>query len=151
MDDRRVRGPHRVKHIAGDEHNFRRDRNDLVDRPLERGGDVRFALIDPGGRLPLVLAETQMQIGYVDQPHGPKYRPRNALRHHRARCRAPAVQGMTRTHCVTFMRNRMASAVFPELGATVDRTAYVMRASLIQPRRRSITRPPFIEPVMLSV
>ena len=74
---------------------------------------ARLALIDPGGRLPLVLAEAQVQIGYVDQPHGPKYRPRNALRYH---------HGIARTHCVTFIRNRMAELVLPELGETVERT-----------------------------
>ena len=44
------------------------------------------------------------------------------------------------------MRNRMASAALPLLGMTVDRTVYVSLASLIQPLRRSITKPPVIDP-----
>src|SRR4030095_13600241 len=113
MNDRGVRWPNGVKHVAGDEHQIGRDLDDLVDRPPERRGDVCLALIDPGRCLPLILAETQVQIGYVDQPHGPKYRPRNALRYH---------HGTVRTHCVTFIRNRIAAFVLPEVGDTVERT-----------------------------
>ena len=49
------------------------------------------------------------------------------------------------------MRNRMAAAVLAEVGETVERTTYVIRASLIQPRRRSMTSPPVMEPDMVSV
>jgi hypothetical protein len=67
VQDRRVRRPHLVEHVAGDEHDLGRELDGLVDRPREGLGDVRLALIDPTRSQPLILAVSEVQIGEVDE------------------------------------------------------------------------------------
>ena len=69
VDDRRVHRPHGVEHVAGDDHDVRAQRDDAIDRAAERIRDVRFALVDPGGRQPVVLAEAEMEVSEVYEPH----------------------------------------------------------------------------------
>ena len=59
-----------MEHITAHEHDVRRQRNDLVDRPRERLRDVGLSLIDAARSEPLVLAEPQVQIGEVNEAQG---------------------------------------------------------------------------------
>jgi hypothetical protein len=67
VQDRRVRRPHLVEHVAGDEHHLGRELDDLVDRPRERLRHVCLALVDPTRSQPLILAVSEVQIGEVDE------------------------------------------------------------------------------------
>jgi hypothetical protein len=69
VDDRGVHRANRVEHIAGDDHDVRTQRDDAIHRAAERVRDVRFALVDPGGRQPVVLPEAQMEVSEVYEPH----------------------------------------------------------------------------------
>ena len=46
-----------------------RERDHAVDRTPERLRDVRFALVDSGGRQPVVLPEAEMEVGEVYEAH----------------------------------------------------------------------------------
>ena len=59
-----------MEHISANEHDVRRERDDLVDRPRERLRDVRLPLIDAARRQSLVLAEPQVQIGEMNEAQG---------------------------------------------------------------------------------
>jgi hypothetical protein len=52
-----------VEYIARDGHDIRPQRDDAIDRAAERMSDIRFALIDPGRRQPMVLTEAEMEVG----------------------------------------------------------------------------------------
>ncbi len=56
-----------MKHVPANEHDVRRQLDSLVDRPRERLRDVRFPLIDAARSQPLILAETEVQIGKMDE------------------------------------------------------------------------------------
>ena len=129
VNDRGVRGTHGMKHVAGDEHDVRRNLDDLVDRALERLRDIPLALVDASWGLPLVLAVAEVKIGDVDQPHAPNIDRNTRYDTSTGRVFTGAWlnvtsfdHGTARTHCVTFMVNRMASAVLPVFGVTTDRT-----------------------------
>jgi hypothetical protein len=59
-----------MKHIACDEHDIRRQFDGPVDRSRERLCDVSLSLIDAARSQPLVLAESEMQIGEVNEAQG---------------------------------------------------------------------------------
>jgi hypothetical protein len=59
-----------VKHVARDEHEVRRKLDRLVDRARERLRDISLSLIDAARSQPLILAETQVQIGEVNEAQG---------------------------------------------------------------------------------
>jgi hypothetical protein len=67
VNDRAVRGAHLVKHISAHQHHRRRELDHLVDRAGERLRDVRLPLIDATRSQPLILAESEMQVGEVDE------------------------------------------------------------------------------------
>ncbi len=60
--DGRVRRSHLVKHVARNEHQLRRELDDLVQRLPERVRDVMLALVDSARSQPLKLAEAEMQV-----------------------------------------------------------------------------------------
>jgi hypothetical protein len=62
-----------VEHIAGDDHDIRAQRDHAINRVAERIRDVRFALVDPVGRQPVVLAEAEMEVSEVYEPHTSMY------------------------------------------------------------------------------
>jgi hypothetical protein len=61
-----------VEHVAANQHQIGRNRDALVDGARERRRDISFALIDPGGGLPLVLAEPEVEVGKMDEAHAGK-------------------------------------------------------------------------------
>ena len=67
VQDRRVRRPHLMEDISTDQHDLGRQLDHLVQRARERLRDVSFALIDPSGRQPLVLAKAKMKVGEMDE------------------------------------------------------------------------------------
>ena len=62
-----------------------------------------------------------------------------------------ATHRSARIHCVTFIRKRSEAALLPAGGVSTERTRYVIRASVIHPRRRSMTRPPSMVPEIVRV
>jgi hypothetical protein len=77
MQDRRIRGSDGMEDIPRDENEIRLQLDYGVNHSLERLPDVGFALIDAVGSLPLVLAETEMDVCEVNKSH----RARIALIH----------------------------------------------------------------------
>ena len=69
VKDRGIRRANGVKNVAGDENNVRLQLDDLVHYPVERARDVGFALVQPRLRLPLILAEAEVDVGEVDDSH----------------------------------------------------------------------------------
>ena len=67
--DRRVRGPHGVEQIPRDDDQLRLLLEQVVHGPPKHLGDVRLALIDALGRLPVELAKTQVQVGEMGELH----------------------------------------------------------------------------------
>jgi hypothetical protein len=57
VENGRVRGPHRVKHVAGDEHKFRPQRDYCVNRATKRGRNVGLTLVNASGSETLKLTE----------------------------------------------------------------------------------------------
>jgi hypothetical protein len=57
VQDRRIGGAHRVEDIPGDEHQIGPQLDHYVDYATQRRRDIRLTLVDPGGRLSLVLSE----------------------------------------------------------------------------------------------
>jgi hypothetical protein len=74
VEDGGVGGAHLVKDVAADEHHVRRQLDDLVQRARERLRHVRLALVDAARSQPLVLAESQVQVGEVDEAQGSVWR-----------------------------------------------------------------------------
>ena len=58
-----------VKHVAGDEHQLRLELDHPVDDAPQRSRDIRLALVDPRGSLPLVLSEAEVYVREVNQSH----------------------------------------------------------------------------------
>jgi hypothetical protein len=56
-----------VEHVPADEHDVRRQLDDLVQRARERLGDVGLALVDPARSEPLILAVAEVEVGEVDE------------------------------------------------------------------------------------
>ena len=56
-----------MEDVAADEHDLRRELDDLVDCARERQCDVCFALVDAARSYPLILAVAEMQVGEVDE------------------------------------------------------------------------------------
>ncbi len=67
-----------MKDVAGDEDELRRNLDDLVDRVLERLRDVGLTLIDAARREPLILAESEVQVGEMDEAQSGLVRERLA-------------------------------------------------------------------------
>jgi hypothetical protein len=59
-----------VEHVAREQHQIRPLAEQVVHRPAERVRDVRLALVPAARRLPLVLAEAEVQVGEVGDPQG---------------------------------------------------------------------------------
>jgi hypothetical protein len=69
VDDRRVHRANGVENISGENHHVGLERYDPVDRAPERVRHVSLSLIDARLRQTVVLTETEMQIGDVNQAH----------------------------------------------------------------------------------
>jgi len=67
--DRRIGGADGVEDVAGEKNELRALLEHVVHGPLERLGDVRLALVPAPRRLPVVLAETEVEIGEVSELH----------------------------------------------------------------------------------
>ncbi len=67
--DRRIGRAHGVEDVACEEDQVGALVEQVVHRPAERLGDVRLALIPAPRRLPVVLAEAEVEIGEVGEPH----------------------------------------------------------------------------------
>src|SRR5438094_6287772 len=67
--DRGIRGPDGVEDVARYDDQVRTLDEQVVHRPAERLGDVGLALIPPSRRLPVVLAEAEVQVGEVRELH----------------------------------------------------------------------------------
>ena len=50
----------------------RRTRNDLLDGPLDGGADIGLALVQAARRQPLILPETEVQVGQMHETHAGK-------------------------------------------------------------------------------
>src|SRR5213592_1418000 len=68
-ENSRVRRPHGMKHITAEEDQVGALRQQVVHRAAERLRDVGLALIPPPWRLPVVLAEAEVQVGEVRELH----------------------------------------------------------------------------------
>jgi len=79
VQDRRVRRAHLMKHVTGDEHDVGRELDHLVQRARDRLRHVHFTLIDPTRSQPLILAESQVQIGEVDEAQSSVGRGRSTV------------------------------------------------------------------------
>ena len=109
-----------VKHVAGDQHQIRPQLDDDIDYAAQRSRDIRLALVDPGGCLPLVLSEAEVYVREVNQSH-------------RVR--------IARIHCVIFVRTCIGApcaAPFRAESPIVDLTMMLLFESVIQPSLRSI-------------
>src|SRR5688572_9507602 len=69
VDYRRVCRTNAVKNVSTDENQVRLELDCLVDCLPERDGYIRLALVHSRRRLPLVLAEPEVQIGEVNESH----------------------------------------------------------------------------------
>ena len=58
-----------MKEITRDQDEIRLEIDRPVDRVLERGRHIGFALIDPGRGQTLILPEPQVQVGQMHEPH----------------------------------------------------------------------------------
>ena len=67
MNDRAVRGPYLMEHVAANQDDVRRQLDSLVDRTRKRLRDVGLPLIDAARSQPLILAEAKVQIGEMDE------------------------------------------------------------------------------------
>ena len=61
---------HRVKEIAGENHNIWPRVNHPVNVSTESLGDVSFPLVDAARGLPVILPDSEMRIGDMSQFHG---------------------------------------------------------------------------------
>jgi hypothetical protein len=69
VQDRRIRRSYGVKDITADNDHVWAYLDDPVDRLPESGRHISLTLIESAFRLPLVLPEPEVEIGYVDQLH----------------------------------------------------------------------------------
>src|SRR5882672_9737829 len=69
-ENRRIRRPDRVEDVPREHDQIGALLEQVVDRAAERLGDVRLALIPAARRLPVELAESQVQVGEVRELHG---------------------------------------------------------------------------------
>ena len=69
MQNGRIGRAHRMEDVPADDDHIGGQRRDLIGRALNRGFDIRLALIDTGRGEPLILTESQMEIGEVHQTH----------------------------------------------------------------------------------
>jgi hypothetical protein len=67
LEDRRVRRPDVVEHVARDHDQVGLESDRAIDRAPERPRHVRLPLIDPGGGQALELAEAEVEVGEVDE------------------------------------------------------------------------------------
>jgi hypothetical protein len=58
-----------VKQITGDDDQIGILLEHVVDRTFEDFGDVHFTLVGPLGRLPVELAEAEVEVGEVRELH----------------------------------------------------------------------------------
>jgi hypothetical protein len=79
-----------VEHVAGDDDEVGAQGHRHVDGARERARDVRLALVHPGGREALVLAEPEVEVGEVDEAHAGNLPGRLPTRPAGARARAAA-------------------------------------------------------------
>ena len=70
VHDRCIGRANLMKNVAADDDDVGRELDHRVERALERQRDVGFALIDSTRSQPLVLAESQMEIGEVNESQG---------------------------------------------------------------------------------
>ena len=68
-EDRGIRRPDGVKDIARQHDQVRALSDQIIYRAPERIGDIRLALVATPGGLPLVLAESEVQVGEVGEFH----------------------------------------------------------------------------------
>ena len=69
VEDRLVRRADGVKDVARHDDELGPQLDHPIDHQTERRGDVGFALVDPGGRQPLILPVAEVQVGEVNQAH----------------------------------------------------------------------------------
>ena len=69
VQDRLIRRPNGVKHVAGDDDDVGRSSMIAIDGRAKGRGDVGFPLVDPAGSQPLILPVAEMQVGEMDQAH----------------------------------------------------------------------------------
>jgi hypothetical protein len=69
VDDRRVHRPDGVENVPREHDHVGLEGDDPVDRGPKRVRDVGFALIDSRLRQAMVLTETEMEVGNVNQAH----------------------------------------------------------------------------------
>ena len=69
VENRGIGGPHRVKQIARDDNQLGLLLEEIVHRALEHFRDIHFALVRAFGRLPVELAEPEVQVGEVREFH----------------------------------------------------------------------------------
>src|SRR5258706_13052610 len=121
VQNRRIAGADGVKYVSSDEHQVGLQLDHPVDYTSQRDCDIRLPLVDPRRRLSLILPETEMYVGEVNESH----RVRTA-----------------RIHCVIFVRTCIGApcgAPFRAgFAAIVDRTMMLLFESVIQPNLRSI-------------
>ena len=67
VQDRLIGRADRVEHVAGNEHDVRRQLDHTIDRRAKRRRHVRLPLIDPAGSQPLILPVAEMKIREVDE------------------------------------------------------------------------------------
>jgi hypothetical protein len=58
-----------MKEIARDDDQLRPRLDHALDGQAERLGDIRLALVDAGGRLPVILPDAEVRIGDVRDFH----------------------------------------------------------------------------------
>jgi len=78
VQDRGIRGSHRVKQVARHQHHVGSLRHHVVHRAPEGLSYVGFPLVDPLRRLPMVLPKAEMDIREVGNPHRTRPPPKLA-------------------------------------------------------------------------
>ena len=71
VHDGRIHRPHRMKDVATDHHQIRCEPDNAVNRALEAAFDVRLTLIHTALSKAVILAETDVKIGKMDESHVP--------------------------------------------------------------------------------
>jgi hypothetical protein len=69
-----------MKQVPRHDHHVGLRLNDLVHRPAEGVGHVRFPLIESGRRLAVVLAESEMQVREMGNLHAENSKPGGSRR-----------------------------------------------------------------------
>ena len=81
VDDGRIRGADRVKHVPRNHDEFRAQRDRLIDDLPEHVRNVRLALVDASRSRALELPEAEMQVGEMQEPHSRNLRAFPSARH----------------------------------------------------------------------